>query len=511
MRLLKSLATTSILLATGSAAAPSAPDCAPGQQNSTVNNASQYRLAYAGKGGMAISWNTPEQVNRPAIRYGRNPKRLRLTQEGHSSTYATSTTWSNHVKIKDLLPDTVYYYQVVNNGTVSNDVLNFTTAPQVGSRDEFTFAVVIDMGTMGPLGLSETAGKGAGGTLLPGERNTVDALVDHFEEFKFVWHPGDIAYADYWLKEEIQGYLPNTTIADGYKVYNSILNEFYNDFVPVSGYKPYMVGPGNHEANCDNGGTKDKANHITYTESICMPGQTNFTGYINHFNMPSQESGGKTNMWYSFDHGMVHFVQINTETDLGNGLVGPDEPEGEGKENAGPFGSYPNEQYDWLKHDLASVDRAKTPWVIVAGHRPWYLAADPGDPCAVCQDAFEDLFVEYNVDVAIFGHVHNYQRLNPVAHNVTDPAGLNNPKAPWYLLNGIAGHYDGMDSLVDEKPDYFVVGQDDTYGWSRFTVHNETHLTHEFVVSRNDTVFDTATLYKEHKEARKHNHWFGWW
>lgn len=61
---------------------------------------------------------------------------------------------------------------------------------------------------------------------------------------------GDIAYADYWLKEEIQGFLPNTTIADGYKVYEKLLNEFYVEMSSVSAYVPYMVAPGNHEANC---------------------------------------------------------------------------------------------------------------------------------------------------------------------------------------------------------------------------------------------------------------------
>lgn len=106
---------------------------------------------------------------------------------------------------------------------------------------------------------------------------------------------GDIAYADYWLKEEIQGFLPNTTIADGYKVYESILNDFYDEISTITTFKPYMVGPGNHESNCDNGGTTDSVRNITYNVSICIPGQINFTGYINHFRMPSNESRGTGN------------------------------------------------------------------------------------------------------------------------------------------------------------------------------------------------------------------------
>lgn len=112
----------------------------------------------------------------------------------------------------------------------------------------------------------------------------------------------------------------------------------------------------------DNGGTTD--NGIAYNISICPVGQTNFTGFRNHYRMPSSESGGVGNFWYSFNYGMTHFIQLNTETDLGRGFIGPDEPgQAEGM-NSGPFGSYPNEQLDWLKRDLQQVDREKTPWVI---------------------------------------------------------------------------------------------------------------------------------------------------
>lgn len=186
---------------------------------------------------------------------------------------------------------------------------------------------------------------------------------------------GDIAYADYWLKEEIQGHIPNTSVADGFQVYESLLNQFYDEMTPITSQKPYMVGPGNHEANCgcqlhltrlcltigfkgDNGGYKQ------FNISICMTGQTNFTGFRNHFRMPSSESGGLENFWYSFDHGMVHFVQIDTETDLGHGLIGPDQPGGSGGEDSGPFG-LADQQINWLTNDLKSVDRNKTPWVIV--------------------------------------------------------------------------------------------------------------------------------------------------
>jgi hypothetical protein len=185
---------------------------------------------------------------------------------------------------------------------------------------------------------------------------------------------------------------------------------------------------------------------------------------------------------------MVHFVQFNTETDFPNA---PDLPGGSGAEDAGPFA--PNgTQLEWLKRDLASVDRKKTPWVIAGGHRPWYVST-PG--CTDCQAAFEPLLLEYGVDLVLSGHVHFYDRQSAV-DNGTSQEITDNPTAPWYITNGAGGHYDGLDTpafpLVPTSRKLLV-----TYGWNLFTVHNCTHLSTEFIASGNGSVLDTATLIKD--------------
>src|SRR5579871_2527630 len=140
--------------------------------------------------------------------------------------------------------------------------------------------------------------------------------------------------------------------------------------------------------------------HINYTSlTICLL----------VFSMPSKDSGGLGNFWYSFDYGMVHFVVFNTETDFPNA---PDEPGGEGAENAGPFAP-PGTQLAWLEKDLASVNRKKTPWIIVGGHRPWYVSTTE---CLECQAAFEPLFIKYGVDLVLHGHKHFYERQSAVAN-----------------------------------------------------------------------------------------------
>jgi len=57
---------------------------------------------------------------------------------------------------------------------------------------------------------------------------------------------------------------------------------------------------------------------------------------------------------------MAHFVVFNTETDFGNGLVGPEEHDGASGLDNGPFGRTMNEQIEFLKKDLAGIDRKKT-------------------------------------------------------------------------------------------------------------------------------------------------------
>jgi acid phosphatase type 7 len=391
----------------------------------------------------------------------------------------------------------------------STTPFTFKTAKAAGVMDPYTIAFICDMGNMGPEGEYTSAGKGINPNeiLAPGELNTIDSLTKNLNTFDMLVHPGDIAYADAWLKEEIGGFEPNTTIADGYKVYESILNGYYDEMQPITAYKPYMVAPGNHEANCDNGGSNG------YTASICMPGQTNFTGYINHFRMPSDVSGGLGNMWYckfasiaepsstqltsspAYDYGMVHYVFFSTETDLGNGLLSDEPPS---TENAGPFGSY-NQQINFLNNDLANVDRCKTPWVIALGHRPWFAS---GSNCANCSLAFAPIFQQYGVDVVLQGHFHVYERNYPVFPNGTiDPNKYNNPSSPWYIINGIAGHYDGMDSFTAPLQPYQAYGIDinnATYGWSRISFKNSSALYHEFIASNNDTVLDSNYLYKNH-------------
>ncbi|KAH0335988.1 Metallo-dependent phosphatase, partial [Aureobasidium melanogenum] len=152
-----------------------------------------------------------------------------------------------------------------------------------------------------------------------------------------------------------------------------------------------MISPSNHDSNCNNGVAYWHNGAWVGGSSQCVSGQTNFTGLIKHFRKPATESGGTGNMCYPFDHGMAHFISLDSKTDLGNGIGRPDET---ALLNSGPFGAYQNAQVDWLAKNLAAVDRTRTPWVIVMLHHGWTQSGLHPQPTMFTFRAKHALWVE---------------------------------------------------------------------------------------------------------------------
>lgn len=325
---------------------------------------------------------------------------------------------------------------------------------------------------------------------------TIGRLAQTVDDYEFIIHPGDFAYADDWV-------LKAKNLFDGQNAYEAILEQFYNQLAPVAGRKPYMGSPGNHEAACQ---------EIPLLTGLCPSGQKNFTDFMNRFGrtMPTafastsasdtaKVSANKARLlanppfWYSFEYGMVHITMIDTETDFANA---PDGPGGSAGLNSGPFGSA-GQQLAFLEADLASVDRSVTPWLVVGGHRPWYSTGASDNRCAPCQTAFEALFYRYGVDLGIFGHVHNSQRFNPVNNSVADPNGLNDPKAPMYIVAGGAGNIEGLSDIgATYSTNAFAYADD--FSYSKVTFLNRTNLKIDFIRSSTGELLDTSTLYKSH-------------
>lgn len=156
----------------------------------------------------------------------------------------------------------------------------------------YNVAVVVDLGAMGEYGLQQNMPSDISDPIPANQTNTIERLTAQSDDYEFVVQPGDFAYADYWVKEQItRG--SNLTVQDQVLGYDAINEAFFDEISALSQRKAFMVGVGNHEANCING------NYGGYTEAICAAGLTNFTEYRARWNMPGDGSVSN-NFWYSF-------------------------------------------------------------------------------------------------------------------------------------------------------------------------------------------------------------------
>jgi hypothetical protein len=339
-------------------------------------------------------------------------------------------------------------------------VYSFVTAPAVGDRTPFSIAVFGDMGVTSSNGISQS---------LIASQNT----------FNWIYHIGDISYADDWWQ-----YLSS---------YEQVYAQWMDEIEPLSNNRPWMVLPGNHETTCQE-----------VAPGLCDSKVGNFSTYRTRWRMPSAESGGVDSMWHSFDFGPIHFIQIDTETDF------PNAPEGVGTSfNAGPFG----DQLTWLQNDLAKANnnRANVPWIIVSGHRPIWYTMEKGpfglvvidSNIANVRNAFLPILLQHNVDIYFTGHKHDYERYYPINPNGTVcQTNYNNPPSncPIFIVHGAAGNIEGHESPVggpNGSPPYLAYRDNSNYGWGRLTLVNISTLKWEFITNAS-VVKDTAFITKNY-------------
>jgi hypothetical protein len=187
------------------------------------------------------------------------------------------------------------------------------------------------------------------------------------------------------------------------------------------------------------------------------------------FTMP-QSPGSNSIFWYGFDYGSVHFTMISTEHDLSPG----------------------SSQYKWLNAELASVDRARTPWLVVSGHRPVYNSEKYDSDYRVSENfktLFEPLLVKYKVSITFFGHYHSYERTCPVAFGNCTEFG----SGPVHITIGSAGASLDTAGLYGLQWSEFF---DDDWGIGSVTVANRSAMHFEYLRSRDNRLADDAWVYQ---------------
>ena len=275
---------------------------------------------------------------------------------------------------------------------------------------------------------------------------------------------------------------------------------------------PYMVAPGNHEADCH-----DPACILHY-EQYARP-LANFTAYNARFRMPSAESGARAlNMHYSFEVGPVHFVSLDLETGY------PGAPEE--TRYIFPCGGF-GDMVAWLEADLARVDRAATPWVFVAGHHPMYQGGSRNVRMA---DALEGLLKKYAVDAMFTGHIHSYERDYPAFGGALVSTSYVNPNATVHIMVGGGGNDEmGGDEAAPEdaavaraaeaveriaaadarayepvpNAQWTAVTDQGYFGIGVVSIANDTHMHFEYVRTTTATVHDDVWIVKDPARARE--------
>ncbi|KAK6931311.1 Purple acid phosphatase, N-terminal [Dillenia turbinata] len=222
----------------------------------------------------------------------------------------------------------------------------------------------------------------------------------------FISHVGDISYA---------------------RGYSWLWDTFFTQIEPVASKVAYHVCIGNHEYDWPLQPWKGNWSQPVYGKD---GGGECGVPYSLKFHMPGNSSEptgthapATENLYYSFDMGAVHFLYISTETNFFPG----------------------SNQYNFIKHDLETVDRKKTPFVVVQGHRPMYTTSNENRDTSMREsmlEHLEPLLVKNKVSLALWGHVHRYERFCPLNNFTCASMDRNDEKIeafPVHVVIGMAG------------------------------------------------------------------------
>lgn len=355
----------------------------------------QIHLAAASRTSFRVSWKT-KNITASVCSYGPAEHLLNSKVVGEDGIqYLKGHGYHHNVLLSNLPPDKSYFYQCGDGESKVNTspIIAFNTAPAPTQKVNMAFlgdwgyldsdARPMDLGGIGGLAKNWTA------TLT---RELMETLKDQ-NAIDLAFILGDISYADdsFGHKRE--------NLRMGYE-------PCYDDFMEwhqnVSSIMPLMVTPGNHESECHD------PYCLLHLADTGLP-LSNFSAYNTRFAMPSTESGGVLNMWYSFEWGPVHVTSINTETDFpGAG----EEKTGDGHFPFLPAGGFAadGEYLAWVEKDLAKAStNPEVKWIVVCGHRPFEdLPTDN-------QQQLIALFKKYGVNMYFAGHGHTYIRYDQAA------------------------------------------------------------------------------------------------
>ncbi|CAF1443716.1 unnamed protein product [Rotaria sp. Silwood1] len=418
------------------------------------NEPTQIHLAYGNRiDQMFVSLVTNSNAYTPRCQYGLNPSSLEWQANGTTLTYTASdmcegraTIWGpqnfidpgfmHTILLNDLHPSTTYFYRVGTDEDGWSSVYSFTNRPANGDSEVILIAY-------GDMGLAPFAS---------GAKSTIDRVRARVisTNITCLLHIGDISYAM------------------GIAI---LWDSFMTQIESIASHVPYMVSIGNHEYDHVTGGDKDPSGapgpggfRPKWGDYGTDSGGECAVPMVRRFHSPSNGNGL---FWYSFDVGPIHFVIFSAEHDFHRG----------------------SSQYIWLEQDLQSVNRSRTPWLIVSSHRPMYssqIIPKPYFIILMLQLYLEPLFYKYHVDINLYAHIHSYERTCPMYQHRCVDDGITQ------ILIGMAGQdlvsypYTGAE---------WSIYHDEQYGYTQLWA-NRTYLKFTYYHDVDDAIADEFVLKK---------------
>ncbi|KAA8540682.1 hypothetical protein F0562_024399 [Nyssa sinensis] len=415
---------------------------------------------------MTVTWTSGYNIDEavPFVEWGlkghlqtRSPAgTITFHQNSMCGTPARTVGWRDpgffHTSfLKDLWPNALYTYKIghllTDGSYVWSKRHSFTSPPYPGQESLQRIIVFGDMGK------AERDGSNEYSDYQPGSLNTTDQLINDLDNYDIVFHIGDLPYAN--------GYI-------------SQWDQFTAQVGPIQSKVPYMIASGNHERDWTGSGsfydTPDSGGECG------VPAET----------MYYYPAKNKAKFWYSVDYGMFHFCIIDTEHDWREG----------------------SEQYKFIEECLASVDRKVQPWLIFAGHRvlgyssnDWY-ATEGAFEEPMGRDNLQKLWQKYKVDIAFWGHVHNYERVCPIYQNQC----VNSEKHHYSgTVNGtihvVVGGGGSHLSQYTEIQTSWSLFKDLDFGFVKMTAYNNSYLLFEYKKSSDGNVYDSFTISRDYRDV----------
>ncbi|GAA3771765.1 hypothetical protein GCM10022225_68820 [Plantactinospora mayteni] len=209
--------------------------------------------------------------------------------------------------------------------------------------------------------------------------------------------------------------IAGTVFTTGDNVYdNGTASEFNSYYQPTWGRHKARTrpSPGNHDYNTSGA-----------------------TGYYNYFGSTAGPAGQG---YYSYDLGNWHVVSLNSNVSMSAGSA----------------------QERWLRADLAANTR---PCTLAYWHHPLFTSGANHAPSTATRPLYQALY-DYDADVAVFGHNHQYERFAP-----QNPSGARDTSRgirSFVAGMGGASHY-GFGTIAPNSE----ARNSDTYGVLKFTLH----------------------------------------